>query len=130
MNRSVRGRPFHFNASTMPMADYFPIELGFSITVPKAQGRTIHKLITSLSEHPSNFLKFRWEQLYVVLSRITKRNDLRLLLQMGNRNMIWYISDLEKDLYTTYYFAGFPRESSNQVVHWDATLAAKAAGFF
>ena len=111
------------------MADSFPIELGFSITVPKAQGRTIHKLIASLSEHPSNFLKICWEQLYVVLSRIPKRDNLRLLLQMGNRNTLRYISDLEKALYRAYYFAGFPRESNNEVVHWDATLAAKAAGF-
>ena len=38
---------------------------------------------------------------------------------MGNRNTLQYISDLEKELYTAYYFAvaGFPRESSNEVVH-------------
>jgi len=111
------------------MADSFPIGLGFCITVPKAQGRTIHKLIASLSEHPSNFLKLRWEQLYVILSRITERSDLRLLLQMNNKNTLKYISNLEKDPYTTFYFAGFSKESSNEVVHRKAALAAEAAGF-
>ena len=130
-NESIRacGRPFHYNASTVPMADWFPIELGFCITVPKAQGRTIHKLIVSLSEHPCPFLRFSWEQVYTVISRITMCDDMRLLLQMGNRNTLQYISDLEKDPNTAHYFAGFPRESSDEVVHWDATLAARAAGF-
>jgi len=48
---------------------------------------------------------------------------------MGNRNTLWFISDFEKDLYTAYYFAEFSRESSNEGVHWDAVLAAKAAVF-
>jgi hypothetical protein len=56
-------------------------------------------------------------------------DDMRLLLQIGNRNTLQYISDLEKDPNTAHYFAGFPRESSDEVVHWDATLAARAAGF-
>jgi hypothetical protein len=130
-NESIRacGRPYHFNASSVPMADWFPIELGFCITVPKAQGRTIHKLIASLSEHPCAFLKYQWEQLYTLISRITERDEMRLLLQMGNRNTLEYISDLEKDPYTAYYFAGFPKESSTEVVHWDPILSAKAAGF-
>jgi hypothetical protein len=34
--------PYYYSASRVPMADYFPLELGFYITVPKAQGRTNH----------------------------------------------------------------------------------------
>ena len=123
------GPPYFFNALSVPMADHFPIELGFCITIPKAQGRTIHKLIASLSEHPCPFLRFKWEQMYTLLSRITGADDLRLLLRMGDRNTLNYISDLEKDPYTTYYFAGFPRESCTEVARWDPILAAKAAGF-
>ena len=48
---------------------------------------------------------------------------------MGNRNTLQYISDLEKDPYTTYFFAGYPRESNNKVVYWNPMLAAKAVGF-
>ena len=119
----------HYNASTVLMADSFPIKLGFCITVPKYQGRTIHKLIASLLEHPTNFLKLCWKQLYTFLSHITERYDLRLVLHMGSRNTLQYISTLERDPYTTYYFAGFPKESSNEVIHWDQILAAKAARF-
>ena len=130
-NQSIRAcrSESYYNASTVPMADHFQIELGFCITIPKAQGRTIHRLVASLSKHPSPFLRFRWEQMYVLLSRITGRNGLRLLLQMGDRNTLDYISDLEKDPYTAYYFDGFGKESSSEVSYWNADLAAEAAGF-
>eukprot|EP00956_Cyclotella_meneghiniana_P007994 scaffold10655_cov51-Cyclotella_meneghiniana.AAC.1 len=111
------------------MADHFQLELGFCITIPKAQGRTIHRLIASLSKHPCPFLRFRWEQMYVLLSRITGRNDLRLLLRMGDRNFLDYISELEKDPYTVHYFAGFGQESSTNISYWNADRAAQAAGF-
>ena len=50
-NKSVSacGGPLYFNASMVPMGDHFPIELGFCITVPKAQGCTKHKLVASFS---------------------------------------------------------------------------------
>ena len=60
----------------VPMGDHFPIELGFCITIPKAQGHTIRELIASLSEHPCTFLRFSYEQIYTLLSRVTGHNDL------------------------------------------------------
>ena len=62
--------------ATVPMGDHFPIELGFCITIPKAQGRTIHKLFASRSQHRCAFLRFRYEQIYTLLSCISGRNDL------------------------------------------------------
>ena len=82
------GSPLHIRASTVPMSDHFPMELGFCITVPKAQGRTINKVIASLSEHPCPFLRFRYEQVYIILSRIKEHQDFKLLLKMNNRNTL------------------------------------------
>ena len=48
---------------------------------------------------------------------------------MGDRNALNYVCDLEKDPYTTYYFAGFPKESCIEAVQWDPILAAIVAGF-
>jgi hypothetical protein len=111
------------------MADYFPLELGFCITVPKAQGRTTHNIIVSLSEHPCPFLRFKWEQVYVVLSRVRHHLGMTLLLLMGNRATLNYITNLEKDPLTAAYFKGFSDLSSSVVSYWDSDLAAKAAGF-
>ena len=38
---SVWGGPLYFNALMIAMGDHFPIELGFCITILKAQRRTI-----------------------------------------------------------------------------------------
>ena len=113
----------------VPMGDHFPIEVGFCITIPRAQGRTIHKLIASLSEHPCPFLRFCYEQIYTLLSRITGRNDLRLLLQMSNRNTLQYISYLKMDNFTMYYFEGYPSESNHIISYCNPKLAARATGF-
>jgi len=121
--------PVYIRASKVPLAGYFPLDLGFCITVPKAQGRTIHRVIASLSEHPIPFLKFSWEQLYVVLSRIRHHDDLRLLLPLNNRNTLTYIANLEKDQSTAHYFAGFQHQTDNDLVYWNADAASRAAGF-
>jgi hypothetical protein len=120
---------FYYNASTVPIADHFPLELGFCITVPKSQGRTIRRLVASLSQHPSPFLRFNYEQIYVLLSRITGREDLSLLLKNGDRNTLNYISKLTKDPLTDFYFCGLGSRTLGSVCHWDSNLAARAAGF-
>jgi hypothetical protein len=62
--------------------------------------------------------------------QITGREDLRLLLKTRNRSTLDYISDLEKDPFTTYYCASFGNDTlSNVPLRWNKTLAAKAAGF-
>ncbi|KAL7530754.1 hypothetical protein ACHAXR_003654 [Thalassiosira sp. AJA248-18] len=121
----ARGGAVRFRASRGKMADYFPIELGFCITVEKAQGRTIRKVIASLSEHPIAILRFIWEQVYVILSRIKDNNDMRLLLKMNDRHTLNYIANLEKDKYTADFFHGYSNPSSSKISYWNKDLAAK-----
>ncbi len=121
--------PLYFNKSMVPMGDHFPIEVGFCITIPKAQGCTIHKLIASLSKYPHPFLRFCYEQIYTLLSCITGHNDPRLLLQMLNRNTLQYITELKKNNYTRNYFEGYPSESNLIISYQNPKLAAKAAGY-
>ena len=97
----------------------------------------------SLSEHPSHFNKITWEGLYVALSRVKLRDDVRLLLRNGDRSTMKYISKLEKNSSVKAYFKGYvPKtchhhQDSNihipyqhQVpMSWNATLALEAAGF-
>jgi hypothetical protein len=132
-NESIWGStfPFYYNASKVPMSDHFPIaiELGFCITVPKAQGRTIHYVTASLSEHPIGFLPFRYKQLYVLLSWIIGNDEMWLLLRNGCRDTLNYISDLKKDPFTRYYFAGFGDGVHSTPAPWNSTLAATAAVF-
>jgi len=56
----------------MPMKDHFPIEPAFAVivTIYKAQGRTIRRLIIFVAQHPVPLLRMSWEGLYVALSRV------------------------------------------------------------
>jgi len=78
-DESIAGSWEHgFSASTMPMKDHFPIEPAFAVTIYKAQGRTIRRLIIFVSQHPVPLLRMSWEGLYVALSRVKYRDHIRL----------------------------------------------------
>ena len=125
----AHGGRSQIKASRVQTSNYFPIDIGFAITVPKIQGRTIRREILSLSKHPIPALRCKYEQLYTSMSRITNHNDCRLLLNHNDRSTLGYIANLKKDPYTAYYFAGFGAEVTGEPSSWNETLAARAAGF-
>ena len=149
---SIRGGGgFNFRPSRVQLADFFPLEPGFSVTLHKAQvrrrslfinlfricakfsmgifqGRTIPKVILSLSEHPDHRVRMTWEHLYVALSRIRKKDDMRLLLRLGDRSSMKYISSLHKNKTIECFFKGYSL-SNHKGVKWNPMLAASAAGF-
>ena len=99
------------------------------------QGRTIKKVILSLSEHPFALIRIKWEGLYVALSRVKFRDDVRLLLRNGDRSTMACIEDLEKNPMVKSFFRGYiPYTSelygnSPGLLKWDSMKAARAAGF-
>lgn len=117
-----KGTKYH--PSSVSLKDHFPLELGFAMTVHKAQGRTIRRLILSLSCHPCGTLRLTWEALYVALSRVRRRDDIRILLMRGkDRKDLDYVSDLKKDKNVGYYFGGFRNEDDGTPPRWDRDLA-------
>lgn len=89
-----------------------------------------------MSEHPSRFNKIKWEGLYVALSRVKFKEDVRLLLRNGDRSTIAYIQDLEKNTLVKSFFKGYVPETSENgentkgLMKWNSEKASKAAGFF
>ena len=69
-----------------------------------------------------------WEHLYVALSRIRKKDDMRLLLRLGDRSTMRYISNLHKNKAIDSFFKGYSCNST-EAVSWNPDMAAKAAGF-
>jgi len=121
------GRGTKYHPSSVSLQDHFPLELGFAMTVHKAQGRTIRRLILSLSCHPCGTLRLSWEALYVALSRVRRRDDIRILLKQGmDRKDLDYVSALKKDKYVGYYFSGFRYEDDGSPPRWDRDLALTA----
>ena len=56
----------------------FPIKLAFAMTINKAQGQTLQKMGLYLPQPV-----FRHGQLYVVLSRVTSRKGIQILVHGG-----------------------------------------------
>ena len=61
----------------------FPFELGFSITIHKAMGKTIDKVILELSDRQSRFVQIDCNVFYVAISRVKRGDDIRLLINTG-----------------------------------------------
>ena len=101
-----------YRASRIKVRPRFPLEPGFAITVNKAQGQTMDKVILALSYRPlSAMMQFSYSGLYVALSRVRKSSDIRLLLP-GNTHTeqfsgLLYLTDLKADPYHLSVIQGF-----------------------
>ena len=79
-----------------------PLQPAFAITLDKAQGQTLDRVIVALSKHQLSITNFQYACLYVALSRVRKRQHLQILLIDGeNADLEWqsllYINNLHRD---------------------------------
>ena len=94
-----------------------------------------------MSEHPDHFRRIKWEGLYVALSRVKFKDDIRLLLRNGDRSTMAYIEKLKKNKMVKSFFKGYVpitahdnRSQENVdrslgLMRWDCMQASKDAGF-
>jgi len=124
----VRRSPFPlYGVSTVPLRDHFCIEPGFCITLHKAQGRTIRRLVLSISDHPHPKLRQKWEGLYVGVSRVEYNEHFRLLLKRGDWGTATLLRDLERCKHTECFFKGYAQQSNHGGMRWNRQLARVAA---
>ena len=116
--------------------DIFPMELAFSITVHKAQGKTLRRIIIALSSCGVGNCRFTFSQLLVALSRVQQADHIRLLLTGMTEEEQWesvaFVNRLKRDPSIAYYFAGFRpldhAEGSDINIGWmDDTWCQKRA---
>ena len=100
-----------FHPSKVDIQHYFPLELAFAITVNKAQGRAIDNVIVALSKRPVEIANMGMKEIYVALSRVRLKENIRLLLNGGNdlakEMTLEYLNFLTKDPTVDAFFAGF-----------------------
>ena len=56
-----------------------PFELGFAMTIHKAQGRTLQRIIIDLTDRKTFYSKMKLAAVYVAFSRVKNRHHIRLL---------------------------------------------------
>jgi hypothetical protein len=68
----------------------------------------------------------KWEGLYVALSRVKRRDHIRLLVKRGDWRTVSYVSQLEKCEYTDCFFRGYENSGVDGTMSWSGEKAAEA----
>jgi hypothetical protein len=113
-----------YTASKVQVVDGFPVELAFAITIHKAQGRTMTRIVLALSERGDPIAELSYAHLYVGLSRVREAECIRFLLCMDlsgelDYEALIYLTALEPDRAIRAYFMGFTLDGSR----WDVEQA-------
>ena len=113
------------NPSRLIVEPLFPVQPCFAITVDKAQGQTIQRVIVALSERDLRLVNFTYACVTVAFSRVEEAQNLRILLKKeANAALEWdtltYISFLERDSSVRSFFAGFSVNRDHWITDvWD-----------
>jgi hypothetical protein len=99
----------------------FPFELGFAMTIHKAQGRTLTHVILAFSQRPSS-IQMEFAAIYVAMSRVKSSDNILLLIHANhNRNeSLQYIASLHVKKSVLLFYSGFPTSNDSA---WDPELA-------
>jgi hypothetical protein len=98
-----------YKCSKIRIKNFFPVEPGFAITIYKAQGRTIPKVILAISERQGDGCGLNYCSIYVAFSRVKHKDDIRLLLFSDDRSRasLTYLTDLTADPCNLAFIDGF-----------------------
>ena len=110
--------------------EVFPYELAFGMTIHKAQGRTIPRVVLALAHRENAWTQMTYASIYVAMSRVKLSADMRIIYHdRGPRPGILglkYVTNLRHCAHVMDYYAGF---MATAPAIWDSTrsAAAKAA---
>ena len=115
------GAKYSFRPCLVDIVDYFPIELSFAMTIHKAQGRTIQRVILALEERPNHLIQMTFSSIYVALTRVKHSDHIRILHHTNppDYRRLGYITKLHPEKEIFQFFAGFTKDKST----WNAKLA-------
>ena len=113
------GPPYPYRPSYVMVRSGFPFELAFSMTLHKAQGRTLDQVILAFGDRPTHECQMDFSGIYVGFSRVRKSGDIRYLLPGGDYSKLQYITQLKPDPTTKTFFSGF----RGPLAQWDPLLA-------
>ena len=111
----------------------FPIEPAFAITAHKAEGRTLKKVILSLSQRQGTKCGMERKALYVAFSRVRDGDNIRLLLTGLSTADKWqslsYLFTVQDDRSTCAFLSGFskPHDTNKgwRERSWDPEIALR-----
>ena len=98
----------------------FPFDLAFSMTVHKAQGRTISRVIIDLTCHPVHTARMQFAAVFVAMSRVKCRKHMRLMPRpaQNHHKSYKYLETLKPLESVTTFYNGY-EQSSEQGFVWN-----------
>ena len=104
-----------FSVGRVETRPLFPYDLAFAMTVHKAQGRTISRVVLALSMDPLQTSRMSYASIFVAMTRVRQSDHLRLLYHNNGCNRgdlgVEYITRLHPDPDVLDYYAGFINDS-------------------
>ena len=102
--------------ATVTVSSPMPYDIGFAMTVHKAQGRTLDRVVVDLTNHGTHYSRMKFAAVFVAMSRVRKGCDIRLLAhkEIGQKHdpvMAYeYLCDLRPLHEAAAFCHGFSRE--------------------
>lgn len=116
-----------YGPSRVQVRRVYPFDLAFALTVHKAQGRTVRLMIVAVSKRGDKMREMTYSHLYVALSRVRRRKNVRLLVHDRGAGHAWgellYVNDLLVEPCIEVFFQGF-QDGDNSPWSFDRTQAA------
>ena len=100
----------------------FPFDLAFSMTVHKAQGRTIPRVVIALTDHPFTICRMKYAAIFVAMSRVQQSSHLRLLeptTVQSRRALYQYLADVSPNPHILPFLHGYEKDGAP----WNPDLA-------
>lgn len=127
--RMRNGSPSLSNISSVKVKTALAFDLAFAMTVHKAQGRTMKRVIIALTHRPEVTLQMKFASVFVGMSRVKTSNHLRMLehipgtVQGNRKRALSYLTDLLPNKNINIFNAGF--DNNNGCWDWRKALKAK-----
>jgi hypothetical protein len=102
----------------------FIYDLAFSMTIHKAQGRTIKRVVIDLTDHPHMCCRMKYSAIFVAISRVCFKDHMRLLepFTVQSREALYgYLETLVPDASIAPFLHGYQENN----MPWNPDIAMK-----
>ena len=119
---TIPGETGLYGPSSVTITQIFPFDLAFAMTVHKAQGRTLSSVVLCLSQRLNPLHQMTRNAIYVALSRVKEKSDIRILHHGSIENPcnISYIFNQPLSPHIPSYLEGFQNNKP-----WNGPLAVQ-----
>jgi hypothetical protein len=104
--------------SQVSVRQVFPLDLSFAMTIHKAQGRTIPRVVLALSPRPNHFSQLEYAAVFVAMSRVKETYHIRILCTRPNNASNFdpetefkYLTELKANPYTLQFYSGYTQNN-------------------